>query len=146
MKLFLNQQTKTFSFSQVNLLRDCHLRTYQILRGHTRISARAYFLRLNNVSHVPAGRTMCHSGTKSARPSIAPLSEPQWGLPLTELPRPYSLDYKRRSRSDGGKLSTPSTSRTPAARRGEQSTNLLAGLDAPPTCALSRQIPSPRNW
>ena len=71
---------------------------------------------------------MCHAGTNSARPSIAPLSEPQWGLPLTEPPRPYSLDYNRRSRSDGRKLSTPSTSRTPAARCGEQSTNLLAGL------------------
>jgi len=39
---------------------------------------------------------MCRAGTKSARPSIAPLSEPQWGLPLTEPPRPYSLDYNRR--------------------------------------------------
>jgi len=35
---------------------------------------------------------MCHAGTKSARPSIAPLSEPQWGLPLTDPPHPYSLD------------------------------------------------------
>jgi len=64
-------------------------------------------------------------GQKSVRPSIAPLSEPHWGLPLTDLPRPYSLDYNRRSRSDGRKPSTPSTSRTPAARQGEQSTNLL---------------------
>jgi len=63
------------------------------------------------------------------------LSEPQWGLPLTEVPRPYSLDYNR-SRSDGRKLSSPLTSCTPAARRGEQSTILLAGLDALPTCAL----------
>jgi len=31
---------------------------------------------------------MCHAGTKSARPSIAPLSKPQWGLPLTEPLRP----------------------------------------------------------
>ena len=115
--------------------RDCHLR-------HTRISARAYFLRLNNVSHVAAGRTMCHAGTKSTRPSITPLSEPQWGLPLTEPPRPNSLDYNRRSRSAGRKLSTPSTSRTPAARLGEQSTNLLAGLDAPSACAPSWQIAS----
>ena len=74
---------------------------------------------------------MCHAGTKSARPSIAPLSEPQWGLPLTEPPRPYSLDYNRRSKSDGRKLQTPLTSRTPAASCGEQSTNLLAGLDDP---------------
>jgi len=130
----------------VNPSRDCHLRTHQILRGHTRISARAYFLRLNNVSHVAAGRTMCHVGTKIARPSIAPLSEPQWGLPLTEPPRPYSLDYDRRSRSDGRKLSTPSISRTPAARHGEPSTNLLAGLDAPAACAPSRKIPSTRSW
>jgi len=76
----------------VNPWRDCHLRTHQILRGHTRIFARAYFLQLNNVSHVAVRRTMCHAGTKSARPSIAPLSEPQWGLPLTDPPHPYSLD------------------------------------------------------
>ena len=79
-----------------------------------------------------------------ARPSIAPLSEPQWGLPLTDPPHPYFLDYNR-SRSDGRELSTPSTSRTPAASRGEQSINLLADLDAPLAHAPSRQIPSPRN-
>jgi len=88
---------------------------------------------------------MCHAGTKSARPSSAALYEPQWVLTLTEPPRPYSLDYNRRSRSDGRKLSTPSTSRTLAAKRGEPSTNLLAGLDAPLACAPSRQTPSPRN-
>jgi len=129
----------------VNPSRDCHLRIHQILRGHTRISARAYFLWPNNVSHMARGRTMCHAGTKSARPSIAPLSEPQWGLSLTEPPRPYSLDYNG-SRSDGRKPFTPSTSCTPAARHGEQSTNILAGLDAPPARAPSRQIPSPHNW
>jgi len=100
--------------------------------------ARAYFLWLNNVSHVAVGRTMCHAGTKSARPSIAPLSAPQWGLTLTEPPRPYSLDYNRRNRTDGRKLSTPSSSRTPSAKHGEQSTNSLAGLDAPLPCAPSR--------
>ena len=44
-----------------------------------------------------------------------------------------------------GKLPTPSTFHTLAARRREQPTNLLACLDAPLTCAPSRQIPSPRN-
>ena len=129
----------------MNPSRDCHLPTHQILRGHTRIFARAYFLRLNNVFHLAVGRTMCHAGTKSARPSIAPLSEPQCRLPLTEPPCLYSLDYSRRSRSDETKLSTPLTSCTPAARHGEQSTNLLAGLDTPLTCALSWQIPSSHN-
>ena len=137
---------KRFAFSQVNPSRDCHLRTHQILIGHTRIFARAYFLRLNNESHVAVGRTMCHAGTESARPSIVPLSEPQLGLPLTESPLPYSLDYNRRTRSDGRKLSNPSTSRTPAATRGQPITNLLARLDAPPACASSRKIPKPRNW
>jgi len=51
-------------------------------------------------THVTAGRTMCLAGTKSARPSIAPLSEPQWGLTLIELLRPYYLGSGRRSRSD----------------------------------------------
>ena len=50
-----------------------------------------------------------------------------------------------RSRNDGRKLSTPSTSRTLVARGGEQSTNLLAGLDAPFTSDPSWQTPSPRN-
>ena len=96
---------------------------------------------------IPRGRRKNYvpSRDKSARPSIAPLSEPQWGLPLTEPPRPYPLDYNRKSTSYGRKLSTPSTSRIPAARRGEQSTILLAGLDAPLPCAPSRQIVSPHN-
>jgi len=88
---------------------------------------------------------MCHVGTKSARPSIAPSSKPQWGLTPTEPLCRYSLDCNRRSRSDGRKLSTPSTSRTPVARHGEQSTNLFARLDAPLACAPSQQTPSPRN-
>ena len=75
-----------------------------------------------------------------ARPSIAPSSEPPWGLPLTDPPRPYFLDYNR-SRNDGRKLSTPSISRTLAARRGVQSTNLLAGLDVSLACAPSQEIP-----
>ena len=88
---------------------------------------------------------LCYAGTKSARPSIAPSLEPQWGLTLIELLRPYYLGSGRRSRSDGRKLSIPSTSRTIVARRGEPSTNLLAGLDASFASAPSRQTPSPRN-
>ena len=109
-----------FAFSQMNPLRDCHLWTHQILRGSTRMFVRAYFLRPNNVSHVAAGRTMCHAGTKSARPSIAPVAKPQWGQTLKEPLRPYYLGSGRRNRSDGR---SPSTSRTLAARRGEQSKN-----------------------
>ena len=71
---------------------------------------------------------MCHVRTKRARRSIVPSPEPHWGLsPL----RPYHLGSGSRSRSDGRKLSSPSTSGILAERRGEQSTNLLAGLDAP---------------
>jgi len=132
-----------FAFSQVNPLRDCHLRTHQTLRGHTRIFARTY-LRPSNLSHVATGRTMCYAGTKSVRPSIAPLPEPQWGLTLIELLRPYYLGSGRRIWSDGRKLSIPSTSRTLAARRREPSTNLLDGLEAPFASALSRQTPSPQ--
>jgi len=146
LELSQGRYLSAFAFRQVNPSRDCHLRTRQTLRGHTRIPARANFLLLNNVSHVAARRTMCHAGTKSARPSIAPLSEPQWGLPLTGPPRPYSLDYNRRGRNDWRKLPTPSTSRTPATKLGVPSANLLAGLDAPLACAPSRQIPSPRSW
>ena len=134
-----------FAFSQVNPLRECYLRTHKMLRGHTRIFARAYYPRLNNVSNVAVGRTMCHAGIKSARPSIASSSESQWELTLIELSCPYYLDMNRRSRSDGRKLSIPSTSRTLAKKHGEPSTNLLAGLDAPLACALSRQTPSRHN-
>jgi len=112
---------------------------------HTRIFARAYYLRPNNASHLAVGRTMFHAGTKSARPSIASSPEPWRGLTLIEPLRPYYLRLGRRSRSDGKKLSIPSTSRILAARRGEPSTNLLAGLDAPFASALTRQTPSPRN-
>ena len=51
------------------------------------------------------------------------------------------MDGKR----GGRKLSTPSTSRFLATRHGEQSTNLLEGVDAPLACATSRQIPSPHK-
>ena len=105
--------------------------TYQILE-------RGYYPRPNNVSRVVAGRNMRHAGTKNSR-SFS--SEPQWGLTLIEPLRPSYLSYNRRSRSDRMKLLIPSTSRTLAARRGEPSTNLLAGLDAPLACAQG-QIPS----
>ena len=67
------------------------------------------FPRSNNISQVkqciPRGcrknYSMCHAGTKSARPSIAPLPEPQWGLTLIEPLRPYYLGSGRRSRIDG---------------------------------------------
>jgi len=98
----------------MNPLRDCHLWTHQTLRGHTRIFARAYYLWPNNVSHMAVERTMCHAGTKSVRPSIAPSPEPQWGLtliePLAQLSRlgqkkqkrweeaVYSIDFSHSSR------------------------------------------------
>jgi len=65
-----------FAYLQMNLLRDCRLRTHQTLSGHTKIFTRSNYQRPNNASHVAAGRTMCHAGTKSARPSINPLPEP----------------------------------------------------------------------
>jgi len=127
----------------MNPLGDCHLRTHQTLRGHTRNFARDYHLQPNNVSHMDVERTMCHAGTKSARPSIAPSPKPQWGLTWIEQLCPCYLGYNRRSRNDGRKPLIPSTSHTLAARRGELSTNLLAGLDTPYASALSWQNPSP---
>jgi len=131
-----------FAFSQVNPLRDNHLRTHQILSGHTRIFARACYPRINNVSHVAVARTMYHVATKSVRSSIAPSSELHWGLTLIELLRPYFLGQNR---SDGRKLSIPSPSHTPAAWHGAPSMNSLAGLDAPPVYAPSQQNPLPHN-
>jgi len=129
----------------MNPLRDCLLRTHQTLRRHTRIFVRACYLRPNNASHVAVGRTMCQAGIKNARPSIAPSCKPQWGLTLIDPLRPYYPGSGRRSRSDGRKLSIPTTYRTLAGRRGESSTNVLAGLDTPFISAPSRQTPSPRN-
>jgi len=43
------------------------------------------------------------------------------------------------------KLSIPSTSRTPTARREPPSINLLAGPDTPPFCSPFQQIPSLHN-
>ena len=71
-----------------------------------------YRLQLSNASHVAAARTMCHVGTKSARPFIAPSLEPQQGLTPIELLCPYFFGSNRRSRRAGRKLSIPSTSCT----------------------------------
>ena len=131
-----------FAFSGVNPLRDWHLRTHQISRGHTRIFARAYYLRQNNGSHVTVGRTMCHAGTRVRDPILL---EPQWRLILIESPCPYYLEKSRRSRRDGRKLLIPLTSRTLSARRGEPSTNILEDQDAPLVSVQARQIPLPRN-
>jgi len=46
-------------------------------------------------------RTMCHVGTKSARPFVAPSSDPQWGLTLTKLCCPYFCRSTRRGRMIG---------------------------------------------
>jgi len=98
---FRNLIGSVFAFSQVNLLRDCHLRTHQIFRGHTRIFERAYYLRPNNVFHVAVGRTMCHTGTRGARPSIALSSENKWGRTLIEPPCPNYLDLNKETGAMG---------------------------------------------
>jgi len=63
----------------------------------------------NNVSHVAFARTMCHVGTKSARP-LSLLSPSPSGDSLTKPRRLYFHGSIRRGRSDGKKLSIPSTS------------------------------------
>ena len=114
--------------------------TSNIQRAY-QVFARAYYLRPNNASHMAVRITMCHAGTKSAIPSIAPSPKTQWGLTLTKPLRPYYLGLGR----SGSTLSNPSTSHTLATRHGEPSTNLLTGLDSPFASALSQQTPSPRN-
>ena len=133
-----------FAFLQVNPLTDCRLRTQQTSRRRNKIFARVRYLLPNNASHVAAARTMCHAGTKSATLSIAPTSEPQWGLRATSSLL-FRLEQKKRNKSDGRKLSMPSTSRTPAARRGGLSMHSLAGPDAPLACVQSRRTPAPGN-
>ena len=82
-----------FAFLQENPLRDCHLRTPQTSRRHTKNFVRVCCLWLNKISFLAVARTMCHVGAKCARPFIAPSSEPQGGLTLTEPPRPYFLKF-----------------------------------------------------
>jgi len=108
----------------MNPLRDCHLRTHQTLREHTRIFARAYYLRPNNASHLAVRRTMCHAGTKSARPSVAPLFEPQWGLTLIEPPRPYYLGQKKQERREEA---VNSTDFSHSSRKAWRTINKLTG-------------------
>jgi len=55
---------KRVAFSQMNPLRDCHLRTHQTSRGYTRIFARTSYPRPSNACHVAVGRTMCHAGRR----------------------------------------------------------------------------------
>ena len=92
----------TFVFSQMNPSRDCHLRTHQILRGHTRNFVRACILRANKVSQVATGK-LCAMLDKECGTHY-PSSETQWGLILIKPLCPYYLGSGRRSRSDGRKL------------------------------------------
>ena len=64
---FRKADWERFCLLKVCPLRDCHLWTHEILRGHTKIFAKACYLRPNSASHVAVGRAMCHAGTKSAR-------------------------------------------------------------------------------
>jgi len=52
---FRKADWKRFCFLTGESVEICHLRTHQTLRGHTRIFARAYYLRPNNVC-IPRGR------------------------------------------------------------------------------------------
>ena len=149
---------KRWSFHKVDWKRFCLLTGESVERllppdtpnieRATRSFARAHYPRLNNAGYLTwTSEDLCAMlGQRvRARPSIASSSEPQWGLTLIEPLRPYCVRYNRRNRSDGRQPLITSTSRTLAARRGEPSTNLLAGMDASLARAPSRQTPSPHN-
>jgi len=123
----------------------CHLHTQQTSRKYTKNYARAFYLRLNNASHMAVATSMCHVGRKSARLISSAFSQPQLGLTLKKLLRFCFSCSTRRGRSDEKKLSIPSTSRTPAVRGGAPSTNLLAGPDNLLFCAPSQQNSSLNN-
>jgi len=76
--IFARMVGRVFAFLHENPLTDCHLRTQQTSRRHTRNYVRAYYMRLNNVSPLGVARIMCHVGTKSAGPFITPSSDPSW--------------------------------------------------------------------
>ena len=54
------------------------------------------------LSHVTVGRKCAHAGTKSARPSIAASSKPQWGLPSIEPLVPTISSRTEESGAMGG--------------------------------------------
>jgi len=98
----------------------------KIEKAYQELCESLLFLLQNNPSHEAVARTMCHVGIKSARPSIAPSSEPQWGL-TDKVASPYFQVSTRRVRSDGKKLSNPPILAVQPQKREAPSTNLLAG-------------------
>ena len=94
-----NNPVKIWKFRKADWKRFCLLTGESVERlpspdtsnieRHKRIFARAYYPQPNKISHVAAGRTICHAGTKSARPSIAPSSEPQSELTVMAPPHHY---------------------------------------------------------
>ena len=143
----LQRSSKAFELSQGWL--QVLLPSHRWIRWETATSkayqeyfAKTCYFRLSNASHVAVAITMCHAGTKSARSSFlrAPAGFDSDRAALSLLSR-----IEEENRSDGKKLSIPSTSRTLAARRGAPSINLLGGLEAPFACAPSHQTPSPHN-
>ena len=123
----------------MNPLRDCHLRTQQRSRRHTKNFA-AKCIPRGLRKNVPCWDEECKTLYCSfLRAPVETDSDRAASFLLSRL------GSGRSGRSNGKKLLIPSTSRTPVARRWAPSINLLAGLDAPLVCAPSQQTPSPRN-
>jgi len=115
----------------MNPSRDCHLWTHQILRGHARISARAYFLRLNNVFPWLPEELCAMLGQRVRDPLsllyLAPVATASDRAASSLLSR---LQQKKQERWEEAVNSIDFSHSSHKAWR--TINKLLAGLDAPP--------------
>ena len=128
----------------MNPLRDCHLWTHQTSRGHTKVFAWAWY---NSQTMCPTwpSEELCAMFGRECETLYCSFIRAPVGTDSDRATTSLHFRLGQKNRSDGRKLSIPLTSCTLAARRGAPSTNLLADLDTPLSCASSRQTPSPRN-
>ena len=89
-------------------------RAYQDFCESLLSAAKQYIPRGRRKNYVPCSDKECETLYRSF------IRTPSGDCLWQSRARPYSLDYNRRSRSDGRKLSTPSTSRTPATENHQQ--------------------------
>ena len=107
----------------MNPSRDCHLRTHQILRGHTRIFATAYFLRLGYVSHVGRRKNYVPWWDKECETLYRSFTRAPVRTDSDRAASSLHSRLQQKSRSDGRNLSTPSNS----SRRAWGTINKLTG-------------------
>ena len=134
----------TFAFIQENPLRDWYLWTEQTSRAHTWSYARGCYFPTNNLSNVAVARILCQVGTKSAGYFIAPSSELQYELTLTEPLHPLFRDLTGKRREQKQEVVNP-INFMHSSRKVWSTNKKLTWMSGHAVCAPSQQNPSPRN-